>query len=423
MNGHITDTNYALSGRQIVIGGQMLLVAFGALVLVPLLTGLDPNVALFTAGVGTLIFQICTRGKVPVFLASSFAFIAPIIYGVQTWGLASTMGGLVAAGIVYIALSLLVRVKGSEYLERFLPRIVTGPVIMVIGLVLAPVAVNMALGKTGDGAAVLVPQTPAIILAAIALGVTVVTALAGKGLFRLVPILLGVGAGYVAALVMHFSGGPHSLNFEAVANAPWLASPNFVLPEWNLAAILFLIPVAIAPAIEHFGDVMAIGGVTGKDYLKDPGIENTMLGDGLATSVAGFLGGPPNTTYSEVTGAVTLTGAFNPAIMTWAAIWAIVLSFVGKLGAILQTIPAPVMGGILILLFGAITVVGLSTLTRAGHDEIMKPRSLIIVSIILVFGIGGMQLNIGNFALGGIGLAGVAGIVLNLILPRRAAEG
>lgn len=422
MDGQISDTSYKFSVGQWLIGGQMLLVAFGALVLVPLLTGLDPNVALFTAGVGTLIFQVCTRGKVPVFLASSFAFIAPIIYGVQTWGLAATLSGMVAAGIVYMALSLLVRIKGSEYLERFLPRIVTGPVIMVIGLVLAPVAVNMALGKSGDGSTVLVPGREAVILAAISLGVTIIVALRGRGLFRIVPILLGVAAGYLAALVMELAGGPNLLNFAAVSAAPWLALPPFVLPEWNTAAILYIIPVAIAPAIEHFGDIIAIGGVTGRDYLKDPGIQNTMLGDGIATSVAGMLGGPPNTTYSEVTGAVTLTGAFNPAIMTWAAIWAIALSLVGKLGALLQTVPTPVMGGILILLFGAITVVGLSTLARAGHDEIMKPRSLIIIAIILVFGIGGMSLSIGSFGLAGIGLAGVAGLLLNLVLPDRAAD-
>jgi len=419
MSDAFSDPQYRFSVRQCLIGGQMLLVAFGALVLVPLLTDLNPNVALFTAGLGTLIFQIVTRGKVPVFLASSFAFIAPIIHGVQSWGIPATLGGLVAAGGVYVAISLLVRIKGSEFLERYLPRIVTGPVIMVIGLVLAPVAVNMALGKSGDGGAVLVPQGPAMALAGIALVVTVLSAIAGKGLFRIVPILLGIGAGYAATIVIDLAGGPNLLDFSRVAAAPWLSVPAFTTPEWNLAAILFLVPVAIAPAIEHFGDIIAIGAVTGRDYLKDPGIENTMLGDGIATSAAGFLGGPPCTTYSEVTGAITLTRAFNPAIMTWAAIWAIVLSFSGKLGALLHTIPTPVMGGILILLFGTITVVGLSTLARAGPEELTKPRSLAIVAIILVFGVGGMQISAGDFALGGIGLAGVVGLLLNLLLPGR----
>ena len=384
----------------------------------PLLTGLDPNVALFTAGAGTLIFQVCTRGKVPVFLASSFAFIAPIIYGVQTWGIPGTMCGLAAAGLLYVVISFVVRIKGSGFLERYLPRIVTGPVIMVIGLILAPVGVNLAMGKTGDGAAILVPEDQAILLAGIALVVTILVALLGRGLFRVVPILLGVAVGYVAALLVSATGETKLIDFSAVAAAPWFAMPSFVLPEWNLQAILFIVPVAIAPAIEHFGDILAIGGVTKKDYLKDPGIQNTLLGDGLATSLAGFLGGPPNTTYSEVTGAVTLTRAFNPAIMTWAAIWAIAFSFIGKLGTFLQTIPTPVMGGILVLLFGAITVVGLSNL-MGGREDLTKPRNLIIVSMIMVLGIGGMQFSIGTFSLGGIGLAGIVGVVLNIILPRE----
>ena len=240
-------------------------------------------------------------------------------------------------------------------------------------------------------------------------------------MIRVVPILLGVTAGYVAALVLGLFTGTDLFNFAAVQAAPWFSVPHFVLPEWNLQAILFIVPVALAPAIEHFGDILAIGGVTGKDYLKKPGIQNTMLGDGLATSFASFLGGPPNTTYSEVTGAVTLTRAFNPAIMTWAAIWAIALSFIGKLGALLQTIPTPVMGGILVLLFGAITVVGLSSL-MSSRDDLLKPRNLVIVSMILVLGLGGMEIPIGNFVLGGIGLAGIVGIALNLVLPKEAAS-
>jgi uracil permease len=194
--------------------------------------------------------------------------------------------------------------------------------------------------------------------------------------------------------------------------------PAFVLPQWNLQAILFIVPVAIAPAIEHFGDILAIGHVTGKDYLKNPGIHRTMMGDGLATSLASMLGGPPNTTYSEVTGAVTLTRVYNPAIMTWAALFAILLAFIGKIGALLQTIPVPVMGGIMLLLFGAITVVGLNSLVKAGED-LTKPRNLSIIALILVFGIGGMSFSTGEFALKGIGLAGIVGVVLNLVLPRN----
>jgi len=418
MTADISSLDYRFRPGQWLIGGQMLFVAFGALVLVPLLTGLDPNVALFTAGAGTLVFQAVTRGKVPIFLASSFAFIAPIIYGVQTWGVPGTLCGLAAAGLLYVALSFVVRVKGSAFLERYLPRVVTGPVIMVIGLILAPVGVNLALGKTGDGSAVLVPEGTAIVIAVIALATTVLLALLGRGLFRVIPILTGAAVGYLAALVLGFMGDAPLVDFARVAAAPWFAAPAFVTPEWNLSAIVFIVPVAIAPAIEHVGDILAIRSVTGRDYLQDPGIQNTMLGDGLATSLAGLLGGPPNTTYSEVTGAVTLTRAFNPAIMTWAALWAIALSFVGKLGALLQTIPTPVMGGILVLLFGAITVVGLSSLMGA-RDDLTRPRNLIIIAMILVLGIGGAEVPIGHFALGGIGLAGVVGVLLNLVLPRE----
>ena len=414
----------------------MLFVAFGALVLVPILTGLDPNVALFTAGAGTLVFQVVTRGRVPVFLASSFAFIAPIIYGVQTWGIPATLCGLSAAGVLYIILSLLIRIFGSEILHRILPPVVTGPVIMVIGLVLAPVAVHMAMGRTGDGAAWLVPEPTAMIVAGISLATTALVALLGRGWLRLIPILLGIAAGYLSALVLDLTGltatlqasfdpgqlqnwtGPTLISMAPIAERAWFAVPNFVLPEWSWAAIFFIVPVAIAPAIEHFGDVLAIGSITGKDYLEDPGVQNTMLGDGLATSLASFLGGPPNTTYSEVSGAVALTRAFNPAIMTWAAICAILLSFIGKIGAFLATIPVPVMGGIMILLFGMITVVGINTLVKSGKD-LTTPRNLIIVAVILVSGIGGMKFGVGGVGIEKIGLAGILGLLLNLILPKE----
>jgi uracil permease len=401
--------------KEIVIGAQMLFVAFGALVLVPLLTGLDPNVALFTAGAGTLLFQVVTRRKVPVFLASSFAFIAPIIYGVQTWGIPGTLCGLVAAGGLYVVLSLLIRWKGSGFVIRLLPPVVTGPVIMVIGLILAPVAVHMAMGRTGDGAAVLVPEATAMMVSMISLATVILVSLLAKGVLRLIPILCGIFVGYLVSI-------PFGLvDFSRVVEAPWLDWPNFVFPEWNLQAVFFIVPVAIAPAIEHFGDILAIGSITGKNYLEDPGIQNTMLGDGLATSLASFLGGPPNTTYSEVTGAVALIKVFNPAIMTWAAVFAIALAFIGKVGALLQSIPTPVMGGIMLLLFGAIMVVGLNSLVRAG-DDLTEPRNLAIVALILVFGIGGMSFSAGEFNLQGIGLAGIAGVVLNLILPRKKSE-
>jgi uracil permease len=414
MEKGIHSTEYHLRFQDTLVGAQMLFVAFGALVLVPLLTGLDPNVALFTAGAGTLLFQLITRGKVPVFLASSFAFIAPIIYGVKTWGIPATLCGLAAAGVVYVIFSLIILWRGSQVLDRILPPVVIGPVIMVIGLILAPVAVNMALGKTGDGAAVLVPEKTALVVSMISLATTILVSLLGRGMLRLIPILCGIVVGYVLSIPLGL------VNFEPVLKAPWFAVPSFVFPEWNWQAVLFIAPVAIAPAIEHFGDVLAIGSVTGKDYIKDPGIHRTLLGDGLATSLAAFLGGPPNTTYSEVTGAVALIKIFNPAIMTIASCCAILLAFVGKLGALLQTIPVPVMGGILILLFGAITVVGLNTLVRAG-DDLMEPRNMAIVALVVVFGIGGMAFSAGEFTIKGIGLAGISGVILNLVLPKRRA--
>ena len=406
------ETQYRFRLGDSLLGAQMLFVAFGALVLVPILTGLDPNVALFTAGIGTLVFQIITRGKVPVFLASSFAFIAPISYGVKTWGIPGTLCGLVAAGLLYVLLSLIIRIKGSYVREKYLPPIVTGPVIMVIGLVLAPVAVGMANGSIGDGRIV---GSPAMIMSTVALATTVIVSIFGGGFLRLIPILCGIAAGYITALVMGL------IDFSPVMNAAWFVVPNFTAPEWNLNAIIYIVPVAIAPAIEHVGDVLAIGSITGKDYIKDPGVENTMLGDGIATSLAAFFGGPPNTTYSEVSGAVALTKAFNPAIMTWAAITAILLAFVGKIGAFLSTIPSPVMGGVMILLFGMITVIGINTLVRAGKD-LATPRSLVIIAVILVSGIGGMKFSAGAFAIEKIGLAGILGLFLNLVLPQEKEQ-
>jgi len=405
-----TDYNFRL--KDSIIGLQFLFVAFGALVLVPILTGLDSNVALFTAGLGTLIFQITTRKNVPpIFLASSFAFIAPIIYGVQKWGIPATLSGLAAAGLVYVALSFAIRIKGSGFLHKLLPPIVVGPVIMTIGLILAPVAVHMASGQTGDGKIQLVPFDTAIIISMVSLIATILATLLGKGIIRLLPILIGVVVGYITALLFGI------VDFTPLAKAPVFAVPHFVFPELNWEAILYILPIAIAPAVEHVGDILAISNVTKEDYLKNPGLENTLLGDGLATSAASFLGGPPNTTYSEVTGAVTVTKAYNPAIMTWAAIFAMALAFLGKLGGFLQTIPVPVMGGILLLLFGIIASVGMATLTNSKTD-LSCPRNMIILSLILVFAIGGMSFKFGGVNFSGIGLGAIVGIILNLILPQ-----
>jgi uracil permease len=401
--------------RNALAGLQMLFVAFGALVLMPLITGLDPSVALFTAGIGTLIFQFITKQQVPIFLASSFVFIAPIAYSVQTWGVAAAMGSLFVSGLVYVAIATMVAVRGAGFLHRLMPPVVTGPIIMVIGLGLAPIAVNMAMGKTGDGAAELFPYVDSLIVSMSALLTTLLVATLGKGIFRLLPIMAGVLVGYIMASIMGM------VSTEAVASSEWFAIPNFITPEFNIAAILFMLPVAIAPAIEHVGDILAIGSVTGKDYTKKPGLHRTLLGDGIATSTAALFGGPPNTTYSEVTGAVMLTKMFNPRIMIWAACFAIVLAFVAKFGIALQTIPAPVMGGILILLFGSIAGVGMNILVKAQVD-LTDQRNLVIVSTTLVFGIGGMAIGNADFSLQGISLCGLVAIMMNLLLPQTKKD-
>jgi len=396
--------------RQSISGAQMLFVAFGALVLMPLITGMDPNVALFTAGIGTLLFQLVTGRQVPVFLASSFAFIAPILAAKGEFGLPAVLGGIVASGLVYILLSAVVRVKGAGFIDRLLPPVVIAPVIISIGLALSPVAVNMAMGKAGDGSAQLVPYEIAMLISMSALVTTVLVAAMGRGLLRLLPILAGISVGCIVAALCGV------IDTSQVAAAPWLALPAFVAPELHWGAILYIVPVALAPAIEHIGGVVAIGSVTGKDFIKKPGLHRTLLGDGLATSAAGLLGGPPNTTYAEVTGAVMLTKNYNPKIMTWAACFAIGLAFVGKFGTALQSIPVPVMGGILCLLFGSIAVVGLNTLIRHQVD-LSEARNLIIVSVTLVFGIGGMVMGNSDFALSGISLCAISALVLNLVLP------
>jgi uracil permease len=396
--------------RQGISGAQMLFVAFGALVLMPLITGMDPNVALFTAGIGTLLFQLVTGRQVPVFLASSFAFIAPILAAKGEFGLPAVLGGIIASGLMYILLSAVVRVKGAGFIDRLLPPVVIAPVIISIGLALSPVAVNMAMGKAGDGSAQLVPYETAMLISMSALVTTVLVAALGRGLLRLVPILAGI---IVGCIVAAFCGVIDTSN---VASAPWLAIPAFVTPELHWGAILYIVPVALAPAIEHIGGVVAIGSVTGKNFIKKPGLHRTLLGDGLATSAAGLFGGPPNTTYAEVTGAVMLTKNYNPKIMTWAACFAIGLAFVGKFGTALQSIPVPVMGGILCLLFGSIAVVGLNTLIRHQVD-LSEARNLIIVSVTLVFGIGGMVIGNSDFALSGISLCAICALVLNLVLP------
>lgn len=399
--------------RTALSGAQILFVAFGATVLVPLLTGLNPSLALLGAGVGTLIFQLCTKRQVPIYLGSSFAFIAPVIYSVQTWGMNATLGALAAASFFYYVAAALVKWRGVGLIHKLLPPVVIGPVVMVIGLGLAQVAVSMATGKAGD--AQVVPYETAIAVAAISLLATMLTAIRARGLLKLVPILVGVAVGYTVSLFVGI------VDFSKVTAAAWIAVPEFGTPEFNLAAILFMIPVAIAPIVEHVGGILAIGSVAGKDFTENPGLHRTLLGDGLAVNVVGLFGGPPVTTYGEVTGAVMLTKNYNPVVMTWAAGFAILMAFVGKFGALLQTIPMPVMGGIMVLLFGSIAGIGLKTLLDAKVN-LSSARNLCIVSVTLVTGIGGLGVTIGSFSLQGISLCGVLAVLLNLLLPAEPTE-
>jgi len=379
-------------------------------VLVPLLTGLNPSLALLGAGIGTLIFQACTKRQVPIYLGSSFAFIAPVIYSVQTWGMPATLGALACASFFYYVAAGLVKWRGVGFIHKLLPPVVIGPVVMVIGLGLAQVAVGMATGKAGS--AQVVPYGTAIAIAGISLLATMLTAIRARGLLKLVPILVGVAVGYVVSLFVGI------VDFAKVSDAAWLALPEFGHPEFNPAAILFMIPVAIAPIVEHVGGILAIGSVSGKDYTENPGLHRTLLGDGLAVNVVGLFGGPPVTTYGEVTGAVMLTKNYNPVVMTWAAGFAILMAFVGKFGALLQTIPLPVMGGIMVLLFGSIAGIGLKTLMDAKVN-LANARNLCIVSVTLVTGIGGLAVQIGSFSLQGISLCGVLAVLLNLLLPQE----
>ena len=396
------------SFKTAVAGAQILFVAFGAMVLVPLLTGLNPAMALLGAGIGTLLFQALTGRKVPIFLGSSFAFIAPIIYAMQEWGMGGTMFGLFAAGFMYFVFAALIKYFGLPVVNRLLPPVVIGPVIMVIGLSVAAVAGNMAMGRAGGNQ--VLDYTHSLLLSGFTFAVTVMVAVFGSKMMKLVPICLGVAPGYLLALAMGM------VDTAPIAAAPWFAVPHFHSPQVNWQAALFMLPVAIAPAIEHIGGIMAIGKVTGKDYAAEPGLHRTLAGDGLGVCVAGLIGGPPVTTYGEVTGAVMLTKNSNPAIMTWAAIFAICMAFFGKFNAFLASIPLPVMGGVMILLFGTIASLGLKTLIDA-QVNLMQPKNLVIVSSVLTVGVGGMEMKLGSFSFAGVGLCALLAILLSLLLP------
>ncbi|MDD2573804.1 MAG: solute carrier family 23 protein [Bacillota bacterium] len=398
MTGPIRANDPLSTPQLLVLGLQHAFTMFGATILVPILTGLSVSVALFTAGIGTLWFHFVTKGKVPVFLGSSFAFIAPVAMVVGQQGIPAAQGGIIVAGFIYCVMALLVKLLGREFMDRILPPVVTGPVIMVIGLNLAPVAIGSASENW--------------IIAIIVLATAIIVNIYVKGFFRLIPVIISLAVGYVVSLMFGI------VDLTPVQQAHWFALPDFTWPVFDMAAIGLIAPVAVATMVEHVGDVLAVGATVEEDFVKDPGLPRTLIGDGIGTALAGIFGGPANTTYSENTGVLALTRVWKPAVMRVAAVMAIGLAMIQKLGGFIQSIPNPVIGGISIVLFGMIASIGVRTVVENSVD-FKKNRNLLIASVILVIGIGGAMVTIwGNLQFGGMGLAAIIGIILNQILPQ-----
>ena len=406
-----------IDGKHIVLGFQHTFVMFGATVLVPLITGLSISVTLFAAGIGTLLFHFLTKRKVPVFLGSSFAFIPPILAVTAAQGKEYALGGIVIAGLLYLVVAFILFYVSKDILHKIFPPQVTGPIIILIGLILAPVAISSANGTNAPQVVEMIGVAGCWGIAGFTFAVGVFVKIAferfGWKFFSTLPFIIAIIAGYI------FSAALGIIDYSPLGEASVLVFPDFSLPKFSGYAISLTVPVAIVTMVEHFGDVLAIGNVVGDDFLEDPGIHRTLLGDGLATSISALIGGPANTTYSENTGAVALTGVFNPIVMRIAALFAIGLSLIPKFTAAVGTIPVPVIGGISILLFGMISSIGIKNMVDAKLD-LTNPKSLIITAAMLVLGLGGAEFVAGNFAISGLGLAAIVGIILNVILNCRS---
>jgi uracil permease len=388
------------TGRKVLLSMQHTIAMFGATVLVPYLTGLNPSTALLTAGLGTLLFHLITGGTVPIFLGSSFAFIGVIQIVSKEFGMQYALGGIVAAGLVYVAVALIVRLVGHGFFQSLFPPVVTGSVIMVIGLTLSPVAIDMASSNWPIALAVFF--------------IAAMSSLAFTGFLQMLPILIAVTAGYLISIAAGI------VDFTAVSEAAWIGLPQLTFPAFRWEAIAVIAPVAVVTLIEHWGDINANGAVVGRDFVQSPGLWRTILGDGLATTLAGFLGGPANTTYSENTATLSLTGVYDPAILRGAAFFALGLAFFGKVGGVIRSIPTPVMGGISILLFGMIASVGISTLFSGA--DMSSTRNRIISAAVLVFGLSTVVVPLGPFKFAGMSLATMIGAVLNQVLPKDRPE-
>jgi len=404
-------------GHWIPLSFQHVFAMFGATILVPILTGLDPATALFTAGTGTLIYILCTGARVPAFLGSSFAFIPPLIGITASYGVSYALGGAVVAGLFYCLVGLVIRFAGTKWLDVALPPVVIGSVIIVIGLNLAPTAMSMAMNNP-NGEYSLV----CLSIAVVTLGITVAANILFKGFFSTIPILFGLITGYVFTLVMgYFFPVYDIIDFQVVKDASWFGLPTFQVPSFSFVPILTFVIVSLATICEHLGDTLVTSKIVGQDFYKNPGLHRTLTGDGLATAWAAFWGGPPNTTYGENIGVMAITRVYSVWVIGGAAVIAVLLSFFRKFGALIQTIPTPVLGGISMLLFGIIASSGLRTLVESGVDYKNK-RNLTISSVIFVIGIGGgkFAFNLSHdirFELAGVALATVVGIILNLIFP------
>lgn len=426
--------------KAVALGFQHAFAMSCATILVPMLTGLDVGVAIFCAGVGTLIFHLCTGGRMPTFLGSSFAFISALcgVIGNSSFGathdeqVSAAMGGIIVAGLIYVVIALIIKLCGSGFIDKLFPPVVRGVGITLIGLNLASSAVNNIQTQYSADGASLSPfvegyQMPAYIWAWVIAAIVCLTAIIlssyGHGMAKMSSIVIALFTGYVLTLIVTKTGlAPASLmNTASLAAHGWFEVPHFVLPSFNSTAIGMIAPIAIVTCVEHVGDVYANGAVVGKDFTKKPGLHRTMLGDGLATVFAGLVGGPANTTYSENTAVLAATGNYNPASLRIAAVIAIVISFFGKGIGVIETIPNCVLGGACIVLYGMIASVGLRTLVE-NHVDFTKNRNLCLAAVMLVLAIGGAVIGNSTFSFSNIGLGIIVGIILNLILPEKFAD-
>ncbi|WP_432354908.1 solute carrier family 23 protein [Sporosarcina sp. A2] len=405
------------TGKWVALSLQHMFAMFGATILVPQLVGLSPAIALLTSGIATLIFVVVTQGKVPAYLGSSFAFIVPIQVATETGGIGSAMIGSMFVALVYAIVSLLIWKTGHNWIMNILPPVVVGPVIMVIGLAVAPTAVKMAslIDVNDPGSYSLLYFSAALVTLATA----IICLMFFKGVISLMPVLIGIIVGYI------YSAAIGIVNFKPVLEAKWFAVPEFLIPgvDYHFAVtptLLFvMVPIAIVTISEHIGHQLVLGKVVERDFIRDPGLNRSLLGDGIGTLISGLLGGPPKTTYGENIGVMAITRVYSVYVIVGAAVFAILFSFIGKVMALISTIPTAVLGGISILLFGIIASSGLRMLVDHQVD-FDKQRNLVITSIILVIGIGGASINFSDtFHIEGMALAAIVGVVLNLVLPGR----